>query len=449
MQERDISEFIDKIILIVDTNVLLYLYKCSFNTSQNLVQLMNKVKDKIIVPWQVYKEYSSHKEAEQAKIDKKYDNFTRELKTLVSNLQAKIEKSISQSRKYDFPNCDALENNIKNSVKNISDAIQQYGDSLYSEKQNKSTQKTNVEQLVNYLCTNNNIMEETSISEILDIIREGEIRFKYKMPPGYMDEGDKDKEWQKNPNLDNFYGRSRKFGDLFVWKEIIKIGTENIDKKIIFITNDVKEDWWDNNSQGAAMREELRKEFISITRNSSIEFLTLNQFYELFSKYYQIQDIKTQMEISIVEYAENFVLGERREEIIEYIKALCNELNVSEISEDFLACKSKEYEIWDLDIENTAIHFDEETAFYEITVEANIEGSFLDDGNILLGQAELIMSLNIEIQRDFLDSDEIGLEFKNASYQIFDVKSGWDVLLEYDELSRADVGDTYEDEQRH
>ena len=33
MQEREIKSFIDNVILIIDTNVLLYLYKCSFNTN--------------------------------------------------------------------------------------------------------------------------------------------------------------------------------------------------------------------------------------------------------------------------------------------------------------------------------------------------------------------------------------------------------------------------------
>ncbi|MBD8917797.1 MAG: hypothetical protein EGR90_05410 [Lachnospiraceae bacterium] len=69
MERNKIPEIIDNLIIIPDTNILLYLYKCSFNTSQNIVELLKKVKDKVIVPRRVYSEYSLHKKEEQSKID--------------------------------------------------------------------------------------------------------------------------------------------------------------------------------------------------------------------------------------------------------------------------------------------------------------------------------------------------------------------------------------------
>lgn len=209
-----------------------------------------------------------HKHTEQAKIDQKYDNFTKELQTFVSAAQTKIGNAIRQSRKYDFPNCDELENDIQESMDDINNTIQRYGNSLASEKSNKGIQITSVEQLLNYWDSNGKILSQISIPELLETIKEGEIRFRYKMPPGYMDENEKDKELQKKPQLDNFYGRVRKYGDLFVWKEIIKVGIANSDKKIVFITNDVKEDWWDT-KQGNVMRSELYNEFVTITNNES------------------------------------------------------------------------------------------------------------------------------------------------------------------------------------
>ena len=81
MEKSNIPEIIDNLIIIPDTNILLYLYKCSFNSSQNIVELLNKVKDKIVVPYRVYEEYMAHKDGEQAKTDKKYDSFTKDLKS--------------------------------------------------------------------------------------------------------------------------------------------------------------------------------------------------------------------------------------------------------------------------------------------------------------------------------------------------------------------------------
>ena len=77
MEKNEIGTIIDKLIIVLDTNILLYLYKCSFNTSQNIVDLLVKVKEKIIIPSRVYKEYLNHKDEEQGKIDRKYDSFTK------------------------------------------------------------------------------------------------------------------------------------------------------------------------------------------------------------------------------------------------------------------------------------------------------------------------------------------------------------------------------------
>ena len=145
MEKGDIAGIIDKLVIVPDTNVLLFLYKCSFNANQNIIDLLNKVKDKVVIPSRVYKEYMSHKDEEQAKIDRKYDNFTKNLKKQVTELKGKLGKSISESRKYEFPDCDVLETGINTFLDKTVQAITTYGNSLSSEKQNKNVQQANVE----------------------------------------------------------------------------------------------------------------------------------------------------------------------------------------------------------------------------------------------------------------------------------------------------------------
>ena len=276
MEKNDVAGIIDNLIIIPDTNILLYLYKCSFNASKNIVDLLNKVKDKVIIPSRVYKEYMAHKDEEQAKIDRKYDNFTKNLKKQVSELKGKLGKNISEGRKYEFPDCDVLEAGINTFLDKTVQAITTYGNSLSSEKQNKNAQQANVEQIIQFWRDNEKIMADITIIRLLEYIKEGEFRFRYKMPPGYMDEAEKDKEkdkereqgkgkeTKKNTQADGFEARIRKFGDLFIWKEILEIG-KNLTggEKIIFLTNDVKEDWWtlqgeQDNKIPVCMREELK-----------------------------------------------------------------------------------------------------------------------------------------------------------------------------------------------
>lgn len=65
MEKQDIDGLIEKLVIIPDTNILLYLYKCSFSTSSNIVELLTKVKDKMVVPYRVFDEYMLHKNEEQ------------------------------------------------------------------------------------------------------------------------------------------------------------------------------------------------------------------------------------------------------------------------------------------------------------------------------------------------------------------------------------------------
>lgn len=70
---------------------------------------------------------------------------------------------------------------------------------------------------------------EYSYEEILKITVEGKHRYEYKIPPGYEDLKDK-------------IG-TQIFGDLIIWKQILEFAGESR-KNIVFICNDLKEDWW-------------------------------------------------------------------------------------------------------------------------------------------------------------------------------------------------------------
>jgi len=73
----------------------------------------------------------------------------------------------------------------------------------------------------------------------------------------------------------------QKYGDLIIWKEILAIAKEK-NKSVIFITNDVKEDWYeshDKNENPKCPRHELIKEFQE-TVGHDVWLYTLKQFIE-------------------------------------------------------------------------------------------------------------------------------------------------------------------------
>lgn len=114
-----------------------------------------------------------------------------------------------------------------------------------------------------------------SYIETLQIIAEGEIRYRNSIPPGYMD----DEEKTGFP----------KYGDLIIWKEIIQ--NFALEKKdIVLVTNDKKEDWWrisdKNHSEGP--RHELIKEIYDAT-GRFFWMYDMNQFLFKSKKYLQTE----------------------------------------------------------------------------------------------------------------------------------------------------------------
>ena len=114
------------------------------------------------------------------------------------------------------------------------------------------------------------IGDKFTIQKLLEIISEGELRYKYKIPPGFED--------FKKDGID-------KFGDLIVWKQILELPKSMEVENIIFITNDEKDDWWDKSEDGSMkINSYLLDEFITYNPDVEIKFMTLKMFQEEISE---------------------------------------------------------------------------------------------------------------------------------------------------------------------
>jgi len=125
--------------------------------------------------------------------------------------------------------------------------------------------------------------EQYPYEKMLNIIREGKFRYENEIPPGYKDEDDK-------------IG-FQMFGDLILWFQIIDYAKEN-SNSIIFVTNDVKEDWWHQEKESKNIdtpRHELLYEFKDKTKQN-IWFYTTDQLISKANKY-----LKTDIPDTVIE----------------------------------------------------------------------------------------------------------------------------------------------------
>lgn len=218
-------------IIVLDTNVILDLARYSLYSSKNILEIFKECKDLIWIPNQVYKEFNKNKYSVFGQLKKKYQNFEKDLLRVIERSQKNLESVLIKSSKYNYFGRKNLENDLNNKLVELKQIIKSYKNSVGIEYDEITTDSPeiikDIDNLISYLEKNNRIGNRIRFSEQLKIIREGELRYKYKIPPGYED-----------INKDGV----EKFGDLFVWKEILDLPVEKSVKDIIFITNDIKED---------------------------------------------------------------------------------------------------------------------------------------------------------------------------------------------------------------
>lgn len=182
-----------------------------------------------------------------------------------------------------------MENNLNQRIEQLRNNIKNYKNNIGNEY--SLTQKDNpeiiheIEDLVQKLKDNEQIGKKLKIQEEINLIKEGEIRYKYKIPPGYKDSEKSD---------------ISKFGDLFIWKEIIEFFKNQQHKTIFFITNDLKEDWWefDKNNKIIKINSSLKREFDENCKDVFIEFFSLDGFYKLASQLYNLNNYQVYIDLN-------------------------------------------------------------------------------------------------------------------------------------------------------
>ncbi|SDI26571.1 PIN domain-containing protein [Chryseobacterium jejuense] len=254
--EIEIKQIWDSGLILFDANVLLNLYRYSNTTRETIIDLIGKFSDKIYLPHQAALEYNRNRYEVIAEQEKAYKEFLNKISQIQQDLQSTnkhpfLSTSIDQRLNELFQN---VSKEVEENIKRYCDFLKE--DPIYDK----------LAELFE-----NKITSESSNEELEDIYKEGERRYVAKIPPGFED--GKTKEG------------NRKFGDLVLWKQIIKLG-KDFQKDIILITDERKIDWWWKIKDGRNMgpRQELVEEIyreanVKFHMYSSERFLSYGQTY--------------------------------------------------------------------------------------------------------------------------------------------------------------------------
>lgn len=249
-------------VFIFDSNVLLDLYRLPESAKNDLLSVFKNenFNNRIWIGFQVIMEFLNNRLTvigDQKNMFSKIKILTEKLITEIGDLsttyKTEIEKlKLTQRHSLINPEEYITTDNLKKTT-DVYIAFLKHLEELES-KQNDVNDADEIKELIINIF--NNKIGESFEKDHLDLIyKDGTKRYESKIPPGFMDikkEGSyffEDKEY------------IRKFGDLILWKEIIKLAKDKKLKHVVLVTGDVKEDWWEEKrGKKIGARKELLNE---------------------------------------------------------------------------------------------------------------------------------------------------------------------------------------------
>jgi len=252
--------------IIVDTNVLLNMYRYSEATADYFLKTLKSIQNRVWIPYQVGNEFFQNRK----KIIISQSNSYNEIESKIKNIVSTFEDS-QQHPFISKESTELLSKTLETIYTDLSSSKEKYNSLLESDPI--------LDKILGIY--QGNIGQPYSEDDLEKIISEGKERYKNKIPPGYMDSAKEVKDLEKNPSP-NFYERVKPYGDYIIWRQIIDFALKG--KDVLFITQDVKEDWFEiQSNRKLGPRHELLDEFTNIT-GKKIHFYQTDIFLERLTK---------------------------------------------------------------------------------------------------------------------------------------------------------------------
>jgi hypothetical protein len=245
LTEQDFKLLWDKGLFVFDTNVLLDLYRLPESAKKDLLSILSnkKISTRLWLPFQAALEFTNNRMDAISDQKNKFTsvrNILKDSKNEIDEVLTSLNKKLNDlqlKKRHSVINPDLYidENLFKDSHGRLDKFLKELDalDKKQPDVNNEDELKTKISNIFEGKIGNSFTTEELDI-----IYKEGEARYRDNIPPGYKDSDKKGYYLFENKKI------VRKFGDLLVWKEIIKKAKEDGLEYIILVTGDIKEDWW-------------------------------------------------------------------------------------------------------------------------------------------------------------------------------------------------------------
>jgi hypothetical protein len=235
--EDDYKRLWEEGLIVLDTNVLLNAYRLPAAAREDLLSVLDLVKERLWIPHQVALEYQR----------KRLKVIAGQRKVTWSALEK--AESLLEDTKRNIQTLDLDKRGLEISTEKLLEDLKVTRDKLVEalkkvhESQLDVGHSDPVRERLDVILAGKVGPAPTSQEDLTILMEAGDLRYENKIPPGYSDA---DKE--KNPSEASFFydglKYERKFGDLILWRQILEYTKKSEKKSVMLVTSDQKEDWW-------------------------------------------------------------------------------------------------------------------------------------------------------------------------------------------------------------
>ncbi|AST93020.1 hypothetical protein BC6307_18025 [Sutcliffiella cohnii] len=275
----------ESVLIVFDTNILLNIYRFSESTRNTFLEALDKVKENIWIPYQVGLEFHLHRRKVMVEMDTIKDLIINDVNNETETFLKAIKSSLD---KYPIKSTDGTE--VRKKI------LEKFNEEI--RKVATSFNQNEIIELDNLINKNDDKMlelaelfegkvgEPFSQEKIDEICKEGEVRYEEEIPPGYKDKTKKEMTRYNNLKFEN------KYGDLIAWKQVLEKAKSDKKRLVIFITGDVKPDWWyEIKGKKIGARAELKNEMLR-EAGSDLILMNINKF---------LKETSTKINLDLVE----------------------------------------------------------------------------------------------------------------------------------------------------
>lgn len=222
-------------LVVLDTNILLDLYRVPEVTRAKIIDMLRSWRGRLWIPHQVGIEFHSRRMQTIAEVARKAESVPAEI-------HAKFEAYRKNVDEMELPNrgCPEVKELMEN-MANIEQKIAQMASRALAgalEPGGDDPVLATIDELLAGAVGPPPDNQEA----LKKIYAEGEQRYAVKMGPGYEDARKAQSDTPKFMAGGLLY--EKQYGDLVLWKQVIAHARRNKILSVLFVTKDVKKDWW-------------------------------------------------------------------------------------------------------------------------------------------------------------------------------------------------------------